>query len=157
MPFAIKGLLRESCFKNCLIRVISQHSYSLGSKITSKFDCHGSLFLQLIELIQDLMSLSTLPLVVFDTLSVNLDLRSLLALSSTSKSLHHQTNQVLYVNQPFDGSNVFSVALRPILHTNAPVKLWKKVSLSILPNSFFVRKHKTFNVEILQKIWSDLN
>ena len=100
------------------------------------------------------MSLSTLRLVVFDTLSVNLDLQSLLALSSKSKSLHHQVNQVLYREPAFRWFECFLCSSKAHLTHQCASKALEK-SLSVNPtNSFFVRKHKTFNVEILQKIWS---
>ena len=48
------------------------------------------------------MSLSALPFIVLDTVLSKLDLRSLIALSSTCKHLHVQANKILYRAPAFE-------------------------------------------------------
>jgi len=100
------------------------------------------------------MSLSTLPLVVLDTLTAKLDLRSLLALSLTSKSLHHIANRVLYREPAFRWFECYLCHLQTDPTHHCASKALEE-NLSTNPtNAFFLRKYKTFKANFLQKIWS---
>ena len=101
------------------------------------------------------MSLPTLPLVVLDTLLDKLDLASLIALSSTYRSLHTESNRILYREPAFrwlDGH--YSFEFDNIFLNHAVAMLERKLSESPT-NAQFLQRHRTLHVKSLEAIWSN--
>jgi len=93
------------------------------------------------------MYLSTLPLVVMDTLLAELDLKSLLALSSTCRNLHAHANRILYREPCFRWLFTLVRKVSDILELER--------SLSINPaNVQYLRRHDSANINLLRSIWS---
>ena len=100
------------------------------------------------------MNLSTLPLVVLDTLLPELDLECLVALSSTCRSLHAEGNRVLYREPAFRwlSCNPFQF---PDAHAHdSPTDILERSLSKYSANTLFLKAHRSHDVKLLQEIWS---
>jgi hypothetical protein len=100
------------------------------------------------------MSLSTLPVVVLDTLLLKLDLASLIALSSTCRTLHVESNRVIYRQPAFQWLRCGSLQHTFDVHDGHTARLEQSLSQNPF-NAQFLQKHRSLNVKLLKAIWSD--
>lgn len=113
------------------------------------------------------MDLSTLPLVILDTLFRHIDVSSLLAISRTCTRLHGEANRFLYHDPPticywLDYRDSQRESLPKGSHYSRPVQGGMESRMEMLEKSLvgnhanarFLYTHISFDVKLLQALWS---
>ena len=114
------------------------------------------------------MKLSTLPLVVLDTIFRNADIATLLAISQTCKILHYEANRFLYRDPPALCQWLEHKRSEHQSYSNSrferPTRSWLENRMVLFEkclvknprNARFLHIHISFSVKLLQTIWSQV-